>query len=62
MVIVKIVESKLTDGSRVYAVRVEDEGSGPPEFDACGEADARFLAYKIAHAIREHTNEEVREE
>lgn len=61
---IKIIETKLTDGSEVYAVALSDleeqiERAGVVFFDAVSFKDAEEMADKFAAVIRDHSLGEV---
>jgi hypothetical protein len=61
MTAIEIIESKLSDGSDVYSVRLRQEGVGTVEFRAISRHDAVRLRDTLRHWLLAHTNEEIEE-
>jgi len=55
-----VIEDKLSDGSPVHRVTMEDIILGVPSFsiDAISETDAIAMAEKFRAAVASHTNED----
>ena len=58
--LLKIVPSKLTDGSRVFDVYLSDSEAEPLIINCVSRDDAFALAEKIATTIKMHTNDAAR--
>jgi len=61
MTAIEITESKLSDGSDVYSVRLRQEGVGTVEFRAISHIDAVRLRDTLRHWLLAYTNEEIEE-
>ena len=59
MTAIEIIESKLSDGSDVYSVRLRQEGGRTVEFRAISHIDAVRLREVLRHWILAHTREEI---
>jgi hypothetical protein len=60
-IIVRVKTTKLTDGSKVYAVEISRNEAESIRFDALDESMAQALVESIASAIELNTNESVLE-